>query len=131
MATVNEKHVSKCSEKSVLSTSTVSIIPEKDPFYSQVEGERQAEVQPEWKPSKQIKLIVVGQIFVVFAISLDLSILTTTLPVSFPSNIQAQHLTNVLGCRTGTQCRLNPIFLDRLIISPRKRRGATNHGGTG
>ncbi|SMR54784.1 unnamed protein product [Zymoseptoria tritici ST99CH_3D1] len=34
----------------------------------------------DWKPSKQIKLILVGQICVVFAISLDMTILTTTLP---------------------------------------------------
>ncbi|KJY01044.1 hypothetical protein TI39_contig305g00015 [Zymoseptoria brevis] len=34
----------------------------------------------DWKSSKQIKLILVGQICVVFAISLDMTILTTTLP---------------------------------------------------
>lgn len=35
----------------------------------------------EWTPSRQVKLIVLGQIFVVFAISLDMTILTATLPV--------------------------------------------------
>ncbi|CAK3807184.1 efflux pump antibiotic resistance [Lecanosticta acicola] len=35
---------------------------------------------PEWTPSRQVKLIVLGQAFVVFAISLDMTILTTTLP---------------------------------------------------
>ncbi|EME47767.1 hypothetical protein DOTSEDRAFT_123417 [Dothistroma septosporum NZE10] len=34
----------------------------------------------DWRPSRQVKLIVIGQIFVVFAISLDMTILTATLP---------------------------------------------------
>ncbi|EME85767.1 uncharacterized protein MYCFIDRAFT_186251 [Pseudocercospora fijiensis CIRAD86] len=39
-----------------------------------------SDISPGWKPSKQIKLIVLGQICVLFAISLDMTILTATLP---------------------------------------------------
>lgn len=41
--------------------------------------ESQSEAQS-WTPSRQIKLVVLGQMFVVFAISLDMTILTATLP---------------------------------------------------
>jgi len=34
----------------------------------------------EWVPSKQVKLIIVGQLIVVFVVAIDLTILTATLP---------------------------------------------------
>lgn len=37
--------------------------------------------EQQWTPTRQVKLIVLGQMFVVFAISLDMTILTATLPV--------------------------------------------------
>lgn len=40
--------------------------------------------EQQWTPSRQVKLIVLGQMFVVFAISLDMTILTATLPVCAP-----------------------------------------------
>ena len=43
-----------------------------------VESNMSKDEQPEWTPSRQIKLIVLGQAFVVFAISLDMTILTAT-----------------------------------------------------
>ncbi|KAF2168270.1 hypothetical protein M409DRAFT_53555 [Zasmidium cellare ATCC 36951] len=42
-------------------------------------ADKKTEEQP-WTPSRQVKLIVLGQMFVVFAISLDMTILTATLP---------------------------------------------------
>lgn len=44
--------------------------------------EQHVEYQPDqWTPSRQVKLVILGQMFVVFAISLDMTILTATLPV--------------------------------------------------
>ena len=55
-----------------------------------VESNMSKDEQPEWTPSRQIKLIVLGQAFVVFAISLDMTILTATLPVCRLHETKAQ-----------------------------------------
>lgn len=53
--------------------------------YDVVKAESEHEVEPQleqqWIASRQVKLVVLGQMFVVFAISLDMTILTATLPV--------------------------------------------------
>ncbi|KAF2216152.1 hypothetical protein CERZMDRAFT_64621 [Cercospora zeae-maydis SCOH1-5] len=47
---------------------------------SVADPESQVEIEAAWKPSKQVKLIVMGQCLVVFTISLDMTILTASLP---------------------------------------------------
>ena len=39
-----------------------------------------------WKPSRQVKMVLAGQAFCVFIVSLDMTILTATLPVRDPLN---------------------------------------------
>lgn len=68
---------SKDKSKTMSSVVSVNSLDKED-----VESNMSRDEQPEWTPSRQIKLIVLGQAFVVFAISLDMTILTATLPVS-------------------------------------------------
>ncbi|CAK1362456.1 unnamed protein product [Cercospora beticola] len=84
-STQQEKHVSLSSTSSVssldekrattITTSTMAAGPD-----AVADPESQLEVEPSWKPSKQVKLIILGQCLVVFTISLDMTILTASLP---------------------------------------------------
>ncbi|KAK4504762.1 hypothetical protein PRZ48_002724 [Zasmidium cellare] len=67
---MESKHVSDATISSIASS-----------IHSTQGDVEKAEKKPErWVPSRQVKLIVLGQMFVVFAISLDMTILTATLP---------------------------------------------------
>lgn len=87
MSEADGKHDVRCSTVSRSTTSVNSSTPEKKSVTSHVDEEKMAETVPVWKPSKQVKLIVIGQSFVVFAISsasqpvelLDLSLLVSGL----------------------------------------------------
>lgn len=85
----DEKHTS------TIATTTISSV-----YDNEVGKMAQGDVAEEWKPSRQIKLIVMGQIFVVFAISLDMTILTATLPVRWSPD--SSHLKTVADFRDKT-----------------------------
>ncbi|KXT05885.1 hypothetical protein AC578_401 [Pseudocercospora eumusae] len=69
-STSDEKHLSKFTMSSAVSVRSLEA----------ARPNAETDASPQWKASKQIKLIVLGQICVLFAISLDMTILTATLP---------------------------------------------------
>ena len=68
-------------------TSTVaSSISELQSGHADIE-KAQSTATPDWKPSKQVKLIVALQAFVCLVVALDATILTTTLPVRWACSL--------------------------------------------